>query len=564
MNFRNLLIPLLLSITTVLLLRQFFNIDKNKLDSSQIQSGTDHIAPTADDQDLMKDVHRRLKFEVDFIDDEPVVPVVKTAIETEFARYSFSSEGAALESAELKHDINGQADQAVWLDVVKAQAREDRCFLLAFENKTPYNYRLVSHDQNLVNQANSDNSSAKVAVCDAKDVFETLTYQADFATGTVTKKFYVYKRLCRLDLEISLELNNNLSKNNSKHSKNNNNKLEPMRLRLFVPAPQTTDQRDIVKGVFNYRGAIQKRDRDKLAGSYWANPSTFGAETHYFITAMVRDLNHFTQRGFYNFVGLASATAILETRALDQVLDQATKFRLEFYLGPKKVSTIAAVEPILEQVLEYGMLAPLTKLFFNILNFLDKYTHSYGLAIILLTLLLKLLMLPLSLRAERAKQSPKQELEYQKKLKYIQQKYSDDRDALLEAQNELMRKHSMPGGIIGCLPMLLQFPIFISLRGVLSNSIELYQAPFLWIPNLTAQDPYYILPLLLCAATIMYSSSSKSSDPKQRLIGIMIGLVFCFFMSGFSAGLVLYFLVSASLDILTTTIYRTFFAKRTV
>lgn len=559
MNLRNLLIPLLLSITTVLLLRQFFNVDKNNTDSSQIQSGTDHIAPTADDQDLMKDVHRRLKFEVDFIDDEAVVPVVKTAIETDFARYSFSSEGAALESAELKHDINGQADQAVWLDVVKSQAREDRCFLLAFENKTPYNYRLIAHEQNLVDQNNSDINGDKVAACDTKTVFDTLTYQADFALGTVTKKFYIYKHLCRLDLEVGLELNKNLGHKNSKSV----SKLEPVRLRLFVPAPQVTDQRDIVKGVFNYRGAIQKRDRDKLAGSYWANPSAFGAETHYFITAMVRDLDHFTQRGYYNFAGLASATAILETRALDQVIGQPTKFRLEFYLGPKKVSTIAAVEPRLEQVLEYGMLAPLTKLFFNILNFLDKYTHSYGWAIILLTLLLKLLMLPLNLRAERAKQSPKQEQDYQKKLKYIQQKYSDDREALLEAQSELMRKHSMPGGIIGCLPMLLQFPIFISLRGVLSNSIELYQAPFLWIPNLTAQDPYYILPILLCAATIMYSSSSKSSDPKQRLIGIMIGLVFCFFMSGFSAGLVLYFLVSASLDILTTTVYRAFFAKRT-
>lgn len=562
MNFRNLLIPLLLSITTVLLLRQFFNTDKNKLDSSEIQSGTDHIAPTTDDQGLMKDVHRQLKFEVDFIDDEVATSLVKTAIETDFARYNFSSAGAALESAELKHDINGQADQAVWLNVVKSQAREDRCFLLAFENKTPYNYRLIAHEQNLVGQSNSDSNSAKIAACDAKDVFETLTYQADFALGTVTKKFYVYKHLCRIDLEISLESNNNLGKNSNNKNKAGA-KVEPVRLRLFVPAPQATDQRDIVKGVFNYRGKIQKRDRDKLAGSYWANPGIFGAETHYFITAMVRDLDHFTQRGFYNFVDLASATAILETRALDQVVGQATKFRIEFYLGPKKVSTIAAVEPRLEQILEYGMLAPLTKLFFNILNFFDKYTHSYGWAIILLTLLLKLLMLPLNLRAERAKQSPKQEQDYQKKLKYIQQKYSDDREALLAAQSELMRKHSMPGGIIGCLPMLLQFPIFISLRGVLSNSIELYQAPFLWIPNLTAQDPYYILPLCLCVATIMYSSSSKSSDPKQRLIGIMIGLVVCFFMSGFSAGLVLYFLISASLDILTTTVYRTFFAKRT-
>lgn len=556
MNLRNWLIPLLLSISTVLLLRQFFNTNQNNTDDTRIQSGTDHIAPTTDDQDFMKDVHRQLKFEVDFIDDEVVVPTVKTAIETDFARYVFSTDGASLESAELKHDINGQADQAVWLDIIKSQAREDRCFLLALETKTPYNYRLIEHDQQLSSKNNADNA----VVCDAKDAFETLTYQADFAGGTITKKFYIYKRLCRIDLEISLELGDLNKHINHKYNKNNLNKLESVRMRLFVPAPQATDQRDLVKGIFNNpQGAIQKRDRDKLAGSFWKIPTIFGAETHYFITAMVRDLDHFTQRGFYNFVGLASATSILETRTLDK----SAKFKLEFYLGPKKVNAIAAIEPRLEQVLEYGMLAPLTKLFFNILNFFDKYTHSYGWAIILLALLIKLLMLPLNLRAERAKQSPKQEQDYQKKLKYIQQKYHDDRDALLAAQTELMRKHSMPGGIMGCLPAILQLPIFIALRGVLSNSIELYQAPFLWIPNLTVQDPYYILPLCFSLAMLLHSANSRSGDPKQRLIGISIALIAGFFMSGFSAGLILYLSVSASLDIMTTMFYKTFLARRT-
>ena len=558
MNFRNWLIPLLLSIATVLLLRQFFYPDQNNADGTQIESGTDHIAAKSDDQDLMQNMRRLLKFEVDFIDDEVAVPTVKTAIETDYARYTFSNEGAALENAELKHDINGQADQAIWLDVVRSQAREDRCFLLAFENKTPYNYRLIEHDQRLASKNNVDNAT----ICDPKDVFETLIYQANFATGVITKKFFIYKHLCRIDLEISLDLNSPdslvTSKHHNKAGKASAHKLAPVRLRLFVPAPQTTDQRDIVRGVFNNpRGAIQKRDREKLSGSFWNIPAIFGAETHYFINAMVRDMDHFVQRGFYNYVGLASATSILETRTIDQ----SAKFKLEFYLGPKKVSTIAAVEPRLEQVLEYGMLAPLTKLFFNVLNFFDTYTHSYGWAIVLLALLIKLLMLPLSLRAERAKQSPKQEQDYQKKLKYIQQKYHDDRDALLAAQTELMRKHSMPGGIMGCLPSLLQLPIFIALRGVLSNSIELYQAPFLWIPNLTVQDPYYILPLCFSLAMLLHSANNRSSDPKQRLIGISIALIAGFFMSGFSAGLILYLSVNASLDIIITMIYKKFFAR---
>lgn len=529
MNFRNLLIPLGLATGMVFVFRYFFTEQVAQPAGIKVESGTDRVAPSAAEDQLSKDAHRRLNFEVDFVDMTGTPDVTQTVVETDFARYTFSSAGAALESAAVKHAINGQAQQIEWLELVKSQAREDRCFLLALEAKTPYYYRLTEQLNNQLDQQQHP--------CDI------LTYQAPIAEGTLVKRYIIYKHLCRIDLELSVLTTEPTES------------MAPLRLRLFVPAPQATDVRDTVKGLYNRGALLQKRDQAKLSGSYWLLPTIFGAETHYFINSLVKDTNRFTQRGYFMLAGPVSATAVLESAPITQ----NQKFRLSFYLGPKTVKTIAAVAPELEQALEYGFLAPLTKLFFQVLNFFSGYTHSYGWAIILLALLIKLLLLPLTLRAERAKQSPKQEQEYQRKLRYIQQKYQHDREALLQAQTELMRKYALPGNFLtSMLPILLQLPVFIALRGVLSNSIELYQAPFFWIPNLTAQDPYYILPLCLTLGALFQFSSTRSSEPRQRIVGIVMAALLGIFISGFSAGLVLYLLVNSAIDNVTVTLYRKF------
>jgi len=118
--------------------------------------------------------------------------------------------------------------------------------------------------------------------------------------------------------------------------------------------------------------------------------------------------------------------------------------------------------------------------------------HNYGIAIILVTLLIKLLMAPFTFRSE---QGMKERAEFQRKMKYLQEKFKHDKQALASAQAELLRKNGL-SGLGSCLPNLLQLPFFIVLGSVISNSIELYKAPFLWINDLSAPDPYYILPLV--------------------------------------------------------------------
>ncbi len=119
-----------------------------------------------------------------------------------------------------------------------------------------------------------------------------------------------------------------------------------------------------------------------------------------------------------------------------------------------------------------------------------------------------------------------------------------------------MRKHGMPG-LGSCLPMLLQLPIFIALNRVLSNSISLYMAPFLWIPNLAAKDPYYILPALVVGAIVLHSPSA-SKDPKQGLMPYAMALFFGAITMQLSSGSVLFILTSTVTGVLQAGVMKLF------
>jgi YidC/Oxa1 family membrane protein insertase len=174
-----------------------------------------------------------------------------------------------------------------------------------------------------------------------------------------------------------------------------------------------------------------------------------------------------------------------------------------------------------------------------LLKWLYKYVHNYGLAIILLTLLIQVLLLPVSLRNSEEK-FKKQQMEYQRQSAYIEQRFKGNPEQLLAERTELMRKKGLPG--IGCLiPVLLQLPLFFALSRVLSSSFELYQAPMLWISDLSLRDPYFILPILVTLTMLM---QDMKGDPQQRMTKIFMAFAFGAITSTFSAGLTLYFFCS--------------------
>ena len=206
-----------------------------------------------------------------------------------------------------------------------------------------------------------------------------------------------------------------------------------------------------------------------------------------------------------------------------------------------------AVDQRLEQTLDYyGFLAPVARALLAMLKFLYSYFHNYGYAIIVLTALMKLVLLPVTLRSERGM---KQRLEFQKKLQYVQQRYKNDPQTLAHERAELMRKHGFKD-MAGCLPLLIQIPMFFALSRVLSSSIELYRAPFgFWIQDLSLRDPYYILPLLIALTMLVQAGFA---DKQQRVSILVMALIFGAFTTTLSAGLALYIFVSTLLSVVQT------------
>ena len=148
----------------------------------------------------------------------------------------------------------------------------------------------------------------------------------------------------------------------------------------------------------------------------------------------------------------------------------------------------------------------------------------------------------------------KDRVEMQKRLQYIQQKYKDDPQARAQAQAEFMRKHGL--GLAGCLPLLMQVPIFFGLSRVLSSAIELYKTPFLWMNDLSARDPYYILPVLVMIG--MLGSAFTAVDAKQRMPIIAMALAFGAVSASMSSGLVLYIALSTLLNMVQGRLFKLF------
>ena len=181
---------------------------------------------------------------------------------------------------------------------------------------------------------------------------------------------------------------------------------------------------------------------------------------------------------------------------------------------------------------------------------MSKSRKSPHTAIILLTILIRLLLLPLTIKGQRGMdQVMKNQAELQKKIQYLKQKYSDDPERFRQEQAELVRKHGM-GGVSGCLPVLLQFPIFIVLNRLLSSAIELYHASFLWIPNLSAPDPYYILPIIFGIGFLISMLAQKKQQKQPPFMMYGLALFLGATMTGFASGVVLFIISSMYLGVL--------------
>ncbi len=495
MNIRDLVVPVSCAVVMVLALNFFFpgSTTKQEVEST-------FVVPRE------KREYKPINVEVDFFDQKRTAPTTITEIIVPWATLNFSTDGASLDSIDVNRESDGQNKIIRTVFPVTSTQRENRCLLVALQDATPFYYTLLAHNESAT-------------------AYE-LVYASSNDECVVKKAFFIDKNSPKIDLLIEVE---------PKAGKQI--QIEP---RIVFPTPHMPDLTDtdvISSIVIDQEHTFAKKavnQIDVMRG--WFKPELFGSDNRYFIHALIKDDNHFAQRAYYKLEDRTQLFSVLEGPSVTE----KTSWQLSFYFGPKELKAIAAVDSRLEKTLDYsGMLSSLAKILLYILNWLYIYLHNYGLAIIVLTLLIQLLLLPISLRNNEEKWK-KQQMEYQRELAIIEHRFKDRPEQLLAERTELIRKKGLPG--FGCLiPLLIQLPLFFALSRVLSSSFELYQAPMLWIPDLSQRDPYFILPVLLTVAML---AQDTKGDPQQRMSKIVMAVVFGALTATFSAGLTLYICAS--------------------
>ncbi|MBS0613846.1 MAG: membrane protein insertase YidC [Proteobacteria bacterium] len=225
----------------------------------------------------------------------------------------------------------------------------------------------------------------------------------------------------------------------------------------------------------------------------------------------------------------------------------SAQFRETLFTGPKLQSQLAATGPELDRTADYGSLTIIARPLFMTLKWVHAAVGNWGWAIIIVTALIKLLFYPLSQASGRSMARMRA---VAPRMKQIQETYKDDREKLGRAMMELYKREKI-NPVAGCLPMLVQIPFFISFYWVLLESVEMRQAPFmLWVNDLSARDPYFVLPLIMGAAMFaQFKLNPPPPDPMQAKVMQFMPLVMTGMMAWFPAGLVLYWITNTVLSI---------------
>ena len=292
---------------------------------------------------------------------------------------------------------------------------------------------------------------------------------------------------------------------------------------------------------------VELEDIDEGSSSHDMMGGWIGFSQHYFISAWVPpadNLNRFTTRPGSNgqYYGEFSTTA------LNVPQGETGQITVQYYAGPKDQYTLADISPNLDLTIDYSFLWFIAAPIYWLLTRIDSFVNNYGFSIILLTLIVKGVFYKLTEAQYRSMAAMRKLMP---RLQQLKESYGDDRMKLQQATMELYKKEKInPLG--GCLPLLVQMPVFIALYWVLMESVELRHAPFIfWINDLSVRDPFFVLPLLMAATMFLQTRLSPApADPMQaqvmKIMPIMMGILFLWF----PAGLVLYWFTNGALGIL--------------
>ena len=362
------------------------------------------------------------------------------------------------------------------------------------------------------------------------------------SNGVSFTKTYVFKK-GQYDVGLEYKVNNTTS--------------SPVQVQLYTQIKRTVQEKGSMVDQ-NYLGAAYGTDEEpyeKYSFSDMAdknlNINTQGGYVafiqHYFVSAWVPMQDQ--TNTLYSLITKSNAAIIgVKDEAVNVQAGSEQVLTATYYMGPKESDKLEAIHTDLDLTVDYGWLWFISQPLFVLLKWLHSILGNWGVAIIAITIIVKTLMYPLT-KAQYTSMAKMRAL--QPKMKALKEKYGDDRQKFGQATMEMYRKEKVnPMG--GCFPILLQMPIFLALFYVFLESTELRHAEFvLWLTDLSAKDPYYVLPILFGASMFITQKLQPMTvtDPMQQKMMTFMPVIFSVFFLWFPSGLVLYWLVSNLISI---------------
>lgn len=338
----------------------------------------------------------------------------------------------------------------------------------------------------------------------------------------------------------------------------NNNTLNTWRGRAYAQLHRT-DNEDGVGFIYTYTGGVLSSPDDryqKIKFSHMAD-NDIASEIkngwiamlqHYFVAVLIPQS---TQQSYHYYTlspQKQSYAVGFATPPQDVLVGEQATIEHRLYIGPKLQKELAQIADGLELTVDYGILWFIAKILYWILDFIYQYVQNWGWSIILLTVFIKLVFYQLSAVGYRSMARMRK---FQPRLLEMRERYKEDRAKLSQVMMDFYKTEKInPFG--GCFPILVQIPVFIALYWVLLESVELRQASFaLWITDLSAPDPYYVLPIIMGFTMFVQQKLNPAPlDPIQERVFAFLPLFFTIFFLFFPSGLVLYWVVNNTLSII--------------
>jgi YidC/Oxa1 family membrane protein insertase len=458
----------------------------------------------------------------------PAAPEELVMLETADFRATFTSRGGALKSYLLKspkylREVSGRTEP---VDLVSADPRGPSPFAVAASPELGGAARPEEDP--------SARASMRVLARDGRSV----TFEGSAGSSRIVKTFALGDRPFELSLRLQIA----------------GDRVGSVQLlSTGYLAPDAPKQgffsggafHDFVRPICRAGDKTERFTSDKAEEKLAGNVAWAGLEQFYFVQVLLPE----KPSGECTFLRGPAAGAL--ATALRLPVDRTLDARFTLIIGPKQLDLLKRHGRSLDEAIDYG---PITRYFaffaqilMKLMRWFEGFVANWGLAIILLTVTVKLVLLPLTLKSM---QSMNEMRKLQPEIEKLRERFKDDKEQLNLAVMKMYQEHKVnPLG--GCLPLLLQMPVFFALWAALQNSVELYREPFLWIRDLSLHDPIYVLPLVMGGSMfLMQKLSPQPADSTQaKMLLYFMPIFFTFIMFQLPAGLALYSVVNNLLSI---------------